>query len=598
MGRMHPYFQSEFNRLSDNGALGDPRGIPAWAYIRVSSEKQGDDGRSGLPRQIQHIHEVAKREGYCITWERVYADEHTGFEYQDRPALSRLRKAYEHPSRTAVAVVMEYIDRLSRNAKWHQGFLLDEMEAHDIQPIFWKAYHSEIERAVMGTVAQEAMEQSLARMREGRLHKVQSGRLPVKVPGYGYQLVDENGQPGERARKNTYYGILEIEAEVVRLIYMECASGSTLLKVANLLTQRGIKPPKRYQYWHQDFLRTLIRNTAYKGDFWANRLQRVKVEVTGKDGTTRKVERIIERPREEWIHIPVPAIVDATTWEQANEVIRKNRVMSRRNGKITYALTGLVKCAYCGYAYTGFQSYYKKVSDNTVSIYRHYRCHTVNKALKGESICVGKTIKADVLEDTVWVAIYKILSDPSLLIAALDEEIARNGNADIQRQIDYLTKQIDGIADRDKKAYAAYEANVFSLQEYKAKRVEIAQEKAHLEHELQQVRKQMVSIDDLQAQKENLVALSHAWALHGTPMPDDETKRRIIGLLVNTIKLDVNRGFIDIEGKLSGRFSLIENVTTSYHSFNLGFTLSGSFAQGEVYRSAEVSIRFSQNMSI
>ncbi len=144
------FFKDDFNALAVNGSIGNPLGKPAYAYIRVSGDDQAEDGRSGLPRQIAHIHEVASKHGYRISWEMVYADDHTGFEFEGRPGLTLLRRELKNPHRRAQAVIMEHLDRLSRNADWHQGFLLDEMRKHGVQPLFWKEFTSRIERAVMG----------------------------------------------------------------------------------------------------------------------------------------------------------------------------------------------------------------------------------------------------------------------------------------------------------------------------------------------------------------------------------------------------------------------------------------------------------------
>src|SRR5512140_469627 len=121
------FFKDVFDSLAVDGCIGDSLGIPAYCYMRVSSSGQADEGRSGLPRQVRNIHEIAQEQGYRISWDMVFADDHTGFEFDDRPELSRLRKEYTTSKCRAKAVVMEYLDRLSRNADWHQGFLLDEM---------------------------------------------------------------------------------------------------------------------------------------------------------------------------------------------------------------------------------------------------------------------------------------------------------------------------------------------------------------------------------------------------------------------------------------------------------------------------------------
>ena len=167
----HEFFREEFDRLAIDGYIGHPDGAPAFAYIRVSSDEQGEEGRSGLPRQIEHVHQKALKAGYRITWDRVFADDFTGFEFDGRPGLDRLRREYRNPQRRASVVVMEYMDRLSRNADWHQGFLLDEMNKARMEAVFWKSFGSRIERAVMGAVSQEGMEQALERMADGTLQK-------------------------------------------------------------------------------------------------------------------------------------------------------------------------------------------------------------------------------------------------------------------------------------------------------------------------------------------------------------------------------------------------------------------------------------------
>src|SRR5260221_3660999 len=99
-------FKEHFDALAVNGFIGDPNGELAYLYMRVSSEEQGEEGRSGLPRQIGHCHEIASQQGYKIPWDFVFADEHTGFEFDGRPSLSRLRKEYKsiHPRAQAVII--------------------------------------------------------------------------------------------------------------------------------------------------------------------------------------------------------------------------------------------------------------------------------------------------------------------------------------------------------------------------------------------------------------------------------------------------------------------------------------------------------------
>ncbi len=53
----------------------------------------------------------------------------------------------------------------------------------------------------------------------------------------------------------------------------------------------------------------------------------------------------VTRPREEWIPIEVPAIIDQETWEQAREQLRRNKERAPRNNKKhDYLLKGLLVC--------------------------------------------------------------------------------------------------------------------------------------------------------------------------------------------------------------------------------------------------------------
>src|SRR4051812_31993544 len=60
------------------------------------------------------------------------------------------------------------------------------------------------------------------------------------------------------------------------------------------------------------------------------------------------------KPREQWIAIPVPAIVDQETWDRAQAQLARNAALSfRNNTKHNYLLRCLMTCAICGLAMFG-----------------------------------------------------------------------------------------------------------------------------------------------------------------------------------------------------------------------------------------------------
>ncbi len=99
--------------VAPQGYLGVAGGEPGYAYGRVSGDEQADSG-SGLERQLANISEVAAKNNIFIPVEMIFLDDHSGFEFDDRPALTELRREYMKPRRRANVIVMEYLDRLSR----------------------------------------------------------------------------------------------------------------------------------------------------------------------------------------------------------------------------------------------------------------------------------------------------------------------------------------------------------------------------------------------------------------------------------------------------------------------------------------------------
>jgi len=184
-----------------------------------------------------------------IPWDLVFADDHTGFEFEDRPALTRLRQEFKRSNRQVNAVIVENLDRLSRNADWHQGLLLNEMKEYGLRVVFWIQFNSRIERAVLGAISQEGMEQAKQRMAEGNIFKAKDGRVTARVPAYGYMFIDSEGKPSEKAKKDTHYAPNPDEAEVVKVIYSKVGVEGMSLRELCIYLEDRFTPPKQYSHW-------------------------------------------------------------------------------------------------------------------------------------------------------------------------------------------------------------------------------------------------------------------------------------------------------------------------------------------------------------
>ncbi|MGB7339309.1 MAG: recombinase family protein [Phototrophicaceae bacterium] len=542
--------ESAFEEVANDNYLGDPYGRNAYVYIRVSTEEQSDNQRSGLARQVINCHKIAKEKGYRVSWDWIYSDHSSGFRFDDRDGLSSLRNQITSSNRVADIVIIEMIDRLSRNADWHQGYLLDEFKRQGVEVVFWKSFSSRIERAVMGAVAQDAMELSKKRMYDGSRAKAKSGRVTARKAAYGYKLVDSNGNEGHLARKDTHYGIDEKQAQVVQNIYSDLVSGKPLRTIARELS--GLYPsPSGKANWGASTIRAIISNPNYKGEFHAFRWS--------KDKNGRHIEY------DEYIIVPVPQIVSEALWDAANNMLQKNKQTASRNAKQKYLLTGLVKCAECGYAYVGHKT--NKRSGKTNSVRKTplltYQCSSrQDYRNKHEIHCSQGKIGSKKLEKAIWHTICKVLLEPTLLTEALKNYFSDDKNEDIAKQIIYLNEQLLAKQREDERLYLAYVAGAFDENEFTSHRAKIKEIASNLETEISTLNSQVMTPEQADTYKQNILKFIEQFQnvdlLEEVPF---DKKRRIIKMVVDRIELSQNKRWFKMKGAISGVYP-ISNVLT------------------------------------
>ena len=61
--------------------------------------------------------------------------------------------------------------------------------------------------------------------------------------------------------------------------------------------------------------------------------------------------KTVDRPRDQWLEIAVPAIVDQVTFARVRQRLEDNKRFAARNTKVPSLLQGLAACSACGYGY-------------------------------------------------------------------------------------------------------------------------------------------------------------------------------------------------------------------------------------------------------
>jgi len=270
----------------------------------------------------------------------------------ERPGLERVR---DLAAEGQIQVVLAYSpDRLSRKYAY-QILLIEEFARHGVETLFVKSPQGNSPEdhllvQFQGMIAEYERAQILERSRRGKRHRAQAGEVSVMSGApYGYRYIRKTDEA------LAAYLVEETEASVVRRVYhLYTVDGLSIAEITRRLNREGI-PPRRAGGWERSVIWSILRNPTYCGVacFGKTRLSaRAQMRPQRRRGvTTPSNTGGHQRPREEWIEIPVPALVTEETFARAQELLYQNKIRSRRRTIAPSIVQGLVGCAKCGYAF-------------------------------------------------------------------------------------------------------------------------------------------------------------------------------------------------------------------------------------------------------
>ena len=421
-------------------------------YARVSTERQQERGT--IHSQLAALRAAAEADGHEVVEEFV-DDGYSGARL-DRPALDRLRDAAEAGVLDGVTCLC--VDRLAR-AYAYQVLILEEFERFGVKVWFLEGpAPSDDPQATLliqmqGVIAEYEKAKIAERYRRGKLYRARRGEIPFWKTSYGHRrVVPACGGPSR-------IEIFEPEAQVVREIF--CAyveRGLSVRQIAFWLRDRGIPSPSGKPQWGTSTLDRLLRNEAYIGTVYYNRYERIEGAVRGRKTRPR------ERPREEWIAIPVPAIIDRDTFDRASQISHENwRLNPRGAAPDAWLLRGLVQCGNCHVSCNCATGYTRKSG----TVYRYYECrnHDLLRAGSPERLCPERNIRANELDQYVFEQVRQALLDPQQLLAA--ERALLAGAPDENELVAAQLKRLDAAIDAKQRERArlldAYQAGLMEL---------------------------------------------------------------------------------------------------------------------------------------
>jgi site-specific DNA recombinase len=337
-----------------------------------------------------------------------------------RPALERLRDLA-----AAGSIDRLYIhspDRLARKYAY-QVLLIDELQRAGVEIVFFNRVlgdspEDDLLLQVQGMIAEYERAKILERSRRGKRHAAQVGSInPLSGAPYGYHYVDTQEGKGQ-AR----YEVRSEQAQVVRQIFDWIGRERVSIgEVCRRLQQAAIHSPKGKPVWDRSTVWGLLNNPAYKGTAAFGKTaigqKRPRLRPGRKQSPQpRKDYSSYDQSQQQWILIPVPALVDEALFEAVQQQLQENRQRARQSQRgAKYLLQGLLVCQQCGYAYYG-KPVSNKSAKGKVRNYAYYRCiGTDAYRFGGERICANLQVRTDRLEIAVWQQVQALLENPQRL---------------------------------------------------------------------------------------------------------------------------------------------------------------------------------------
>jgi site-specific DNA recombinase len=503
----------------------------AAIYARVSSDRQKE--QHTIASQTAALIDYAQANGYMVPPEWIFQDEGYSGATLVRPGLEALRDLAAEGQIRAVLVYSP--DRLSRKYAY-QVLLTEELSRCGVELVFLKAPadaspEDQLLVQFQGMMAEYERAQIAERSRRGKRHRAQQGVVNVLSGApYGYRYVRKNDNCA------AYYEVIESEAQVVRLVFEAYTQqGLSINAIAHLLNERQIPTRTGTTRWERSTVWGLLRNPAYRGRACYGKTelrprQRVTRPLRQRQGVASRDSASHERPREDWIEVPVPALVSEEVFALAQEQLEKNKHHSPRRTREPTLLQGMLVCQQCGYAL------YRTSTRTSQHKLQYYRCLGSDgyRRLKGP-VCTNRPLRQDALDEFVWKEIIGLLDDPMLVQGEIERRREAARKADPRRQREQELRRDQARLEKcSERLINAYQEGLLTLAQLRQRMPELRRQAQAIESELQSL--EMTAADQARYLQlaESLATFRSKLRLRAETL-DIRERQQIVRLLVKEV---------------------------------------------------------------
>ena len=425
-------------------------------YARVSTESQ--EARGTIGSQLETLRKRSADEGHDLTAE--YCDDGCSGARLDRAGLDAMRDAAEAGQIDAAWCLSP--DRLAR-VYAYQVIVLDELARCGVSVLFYDTPaltndpQTQLLTQVQGVIAEYERAKIAERYRRGKLWRSRAGEVIAWKCSYGYRRVPRIA--GQAAHLEVY----EAEANVVRNIFRDYVQQNTSIRqLTRRLNDEGVCSPSGKDVWGCSTIGRLLRNEAYVGRVYFNRRESI-VKRENKKGM-----RQVDRPREQWIAISVPAIVSEDIFEAAQRISRQHSKWSARRAEAGHwLLRGLIKCGHCHVTVSCH-----KMRGRQGNVHRYYYCanHDPLRAKGEHRRCPERNIRADELDTFVFEQVRAAMLRPQMLLAgesAIAKQRKPTGDELLGAEVSRFNRKIEAACAERRRIADLYQAGFIDQGELK-----------------------------------------------------------------------------------------------------------------------------------
>ncbi len=434
----------------------------AVLYARIS----GDDRKnatSGVDGQLEDCRKYATEKGYLIVEE--FFEERNKYT-SGADWLPELNKIIQLASKNKFDVlIVRELDRLARN-RFKQISVENELDRFGVRVEYANGRYEDtaegrLLKGLMADFAEFEREKIEERTTRGIIKSVESGNVMIggSYAPYGYIVVTENGK--------RQLIIDEYEVTIILLIFrLYAIEGYTIHALVDYLNEQKIPKPckgnnhkaitrdKNPLGWSEGTIRGILTNETYIGRWYYRKTKSCKNPKTGK-------RQNVSRPKEEWLMVEVPAIIDEKLFDLVQLRRDENKRVIGKQRKNFYMLGGMMTCGHCGNHMSG------STNQNKSGPQGFYKCAAVHTPKRFGFKCDNPIFKTDEVDTVVWGWVKSILLSPDLLQRGFElyEQRQLTKHQPIIDMIEANETKLETIEKEKERLIKAYSAGILTLDE-------------------------------------------------------------------------------------------------------------------------------------